>query len=71
VEKRKITTGKEVGLPHKIIPFSTEYLPENGKTTKVGVRGKRSKAGWENPYLVKLLKNQMRLLWRRDREVCN
>lgn len=32
-------------------------LLKNEKTTKVGVRGKRLKAGWDNKYLIKLIKN--------------
>jgi hypothetical protein len=32
-------------------------LLKNDKTTKVGVRGKRLKAGWDNNYLIKLTKN--------------
>lgn len=32
-------------------------LLKNDKTTKVGVRGKRLKAGWDNRYLIRLLKN--------------
>jgi hypothetical protein len=32
-------------------------LLKNEKTTKVGVRGKRLKAGWDNSYLMKLIKN--------------
>jgi predicted transposase YbfD/YdcC len=32
-------------------------LLKNEKTTKVGVRGKRLKAGWDNNYLIKLIKN--------------
>jgi hypothetical protein len=32
-------------------------LLKNEKTTKVGVREKRLKAGWDNQYLSKLLKN--------------
>jgi predicted transposase YbfD/YdcC len=32
-------------------------LLKNEKTTRVGVRGKRLKAGWDNDYLIKLLKN--------------
>jgi predicted transposase YbfD/YdcC len=32
-------------------------LLQNDKTTKVGVRGKRLKAGWDNRYLLKLIKN--------------
>lgn len=32
-------------------------LLKNDKTTKVGVKGKRLKAGWDNNYLIKLLRN--------------
>jgi predicted transposase YbfD/YdcC len=32
-------------------------LLKNEKTTKVGVKGKRLKAGWDNNYLIKLIKN--------------
>jgi predicted transposase YbfD/YdcC len=32
-------------------------LLKNEKTTKVGVKGKRLKAGWDNSYLMKLIKN--------------
>jgi predicted transposase YbfD/YdcC len=32
-------------------------LLKNEKTTKVGVKGKRLKAGWDNNYLMKLIKN--------------
>ncbi|GHV16348.1 H repeat-associated protein YdcC [Bacteroidia bacterium] len=32
-------------------------LLKNDKITKVGVRGKRLKAGWDNNYLIKLIKN--------------
>jgi hypothetical protein len=32
-------------------------LLKNEKTTKVGVKGKRLKAGWNNNYLIKLIKN--------------
>jgi predicted transposase YbfD/YdcC len=32
-------------------------LLKNDKTTKVGVRGKRLKAGWDNRFLIKLIKN--------------
>ena len=32
-------------------------LLKNDKTTKVGVRGKRLKAGWDNNFLIKLIKN--------------
>jgi hypothetical protein len=32
-------------------------LLKNEKTTRVGVRGKRLKAGWDKQYLIKLLKN--------------
>jgi predicted transposase YbfD/YdcC len=32
-------------------------LLKNEKTTKVGVRGKRLKAGWDNKYLIKLIRN--------------
>jgi predicted transposase YbfD/YdcC len=30
---------------------------KNDKTTKVGIRGKRLKAGWDNKYLIMLIKN--------------
>ena len=36
-------------------------LLKNEKSTKCGVKGKRLKAGWDNVYLAKLLKIQMRL----------
>jgi predicted transposase YbfD/YdcC len=32
-------------------------LLKNEKTTRVGVRGKRLKAGWDSNYLIKLIKN--------------
>ncbi|GAB6007445.1 ISAs1 family transposase [Dysgonomonas reticulitermitis] len=32
-------------------------LLKNDKITKVGVRGKRLKAGWDNNYLINLIKN--------------
>lgn len=32
-------------------------LLKNERTTKVGIRGKRLKAGWNNKYLIKLIKN--------------
>ena len=32
-------------------------LLKNDKTTKVGVRGKRLKAGWDNNFLIKIIKN--------------
>jgi hypothetical protein len=32
-------------------------LLKNERRTKVGVRGRRLKAGWDNGYLIKLLKN--------------
>jgi hypothetical protein len=32
-------------------------LLKNEKTTKMGVKGKRLKAGWDNNYLIKLIKN--------------
>jgi hypothetical protein len=32
-------------------------LLKNDKTIKVGVRGKRLKAGWNNNYLIKLIRN--------------
>ena len=32
-------------------------LLKNEKETKVGIRGKRLKAGWDNRYLIKLIKN--------------
>jgi predicted transposase YbfD/YdcC len=32
-------------------------LLKNDKTTKVGVRGKRLKEGWDNRYIIKLIKN--------------
>jgi predicted transposase YbfD/YdcC len=32
-------------------------LLKNEKTAKVGVRGKRLKAGWDNQYLINLIKN--------------
>jgi predicted transposase YbfD/YdcC len=35
-------------------------LLKNEKTTNVGVRGKRLKTGWDNQYLINILKNQMR-----------
>jgi hypothetical protein len=38
-------------------------LLKNVKTTKVGVWGKRLKAGWDNPCLINLLKNQMCQPW--------
>lgn len=36
-------------------------LQENAKTLKVGIKGKRLKAGWDNNYLEKLINFQMRL----------
>ncbi|MDR2388877.1 MAG: hypothetical protein LBD89_03705 [Tannerellaceae bacterium] len=55
----KTTAGKETGLPHNysILNRIVLNLLKNDKTTKVGVRGKRLKAGWDNRYLIKLLKN--------------
>jgi predicted transposase YbfD/YdcC len=38
-------------------------LLKNKKTTKLGVRGKRLKAGWDHKYLSKLLKILMRQPW--------
>jgi hypothetical protein len=32
-------------------------LLKNEKSAKVGVKGKRLKAGWDNDYLIKLFKN--------------
>ena len=32
-------------------------LLKNDKKTKVGVKGKRLKAGWDNQYLIKIIKN--------------
>jgi hypothetical protein len=32
-------------------------LLKNEKTAKVGIKGKRLKAGWDNDYLIKLIKN--------------
>ena len=48
-------------------------LLKNEMSAKVGVRGKRLKAGWDNDYLLRILKDLMRLPWRKYdlREIWN
>lgn len=42
---------------YSLLSRSALNLLKNEKTAKVGVRGKRLKAGWDNKYLIKLIKN--------------
>jgi len=38
-------------------------LLKNDKSKKRSIKGKRLDAGWDNDYLIRILKNQMRLPW--------
>jgi predicted transposase YbfD/YdcC len=51
--KRTGFAAQNCSLLNRIAP----NLLKNEKTTRVGVRGKRLKAGWDNSYLMKLIKN--------------